>query len=121
MVNNTTKEIGVAVILVGFFLVLLNPFHFWMPTMVHMVLLALAIGVFGAYATFVMREKVADEREGIHRMNSGRIAFLAGAGALVAGIIYQSYIDRLDIWLVFVLVVMVISKLAARFYSDRHY
>ena len=80
MANNTTREIGVAVVLIGLFLALLNPFHLWMPTMLHMIMLALGIGAFGAYAIFVMREKAADERDGVHRMHSGRIAFLVGAG-----------------------------------------
>ena len=115
MANNTTREIGVAVVLIGLFLALLNPFHLWMPTMLHMIMLALGIGAFGAYAIFVMREKAADERDGVHRMHSGRIAFLVGAGALVAGIIYQSYIDQ-----IFVLVLMVIAKIGAHFYSDRN-
>ena len=120
MANNTTREIGVAVVLIGLFLALLNPFHIWMPTMLHMIMLAIGIGAFGAYAIFVMREKAADERDGVHRMHSGRVGFLVGAGALVAGIIYQSYIDQIDVWLVFVLVLMVIAKIGAHFYSDRN-
>lgn len=118
MKNNMTRELGVGVVVVGLFLVLLNPFHFWMPTMVHMVILALSIGAFGVYAAFVMREAVADERDSAHRMYSGRVAFLVGAGTLVAGILYQSYTDQVDVWLVFVLVVMVLSKIGAHLYSD---
>ncbi len=114
------REISVAVILIVLFLALLNPLHIWMPTMLHMIMLALGIGAFGAYAIFVMRETANDERDGAHRMHSGRIAFLVGAGALVTGIIYQSYIDQIDVWLVFVLVLMVIAKVGAHFYSDRN-
>jgi len=121
MANNAVREIGVAVVLIGLFVALLNPFDILMPTMLHIIMLALAIAAFGAYAIFVMREKAADERDGIHRMHSGRVAFLTGAGALVAGIIYQSYVDQIDVWLVFVLVVMVIAKIGTHFYNDRNY
>jgi predicted MFS family arabinose efflux permease len=121
MANNTTREIGVAFVLIGLFLALLNPFHLWMPTMVHMIMLGLSICAFGAYAIFVMREKAVDERDGAHRMHSGRIAFLVGASALVGGIIYQSYVDQIDVWMVFVLVLMVLAKIGAHFYSDRNY
>ena len=120
MQNNTVGEIVVGLILVVLFTALLNPFHLWMPSMLHMIMLGLSIVAFGAYALFVMREKTSDERDAVHRMYSGRVAFLTGAAALVAGIIYQSYVDNIDVWLVFILVVMVVAKIAAHFYSDRN-
>lgn len=120
MKNNTPREGGIALVLVALFIALLNPLGWWMPTMLHMVMLALGIIVFGIYAAFVLREQVNDERDGLHRMHSGRVAFLVGAGALVTGILYQSYTDQIDVWLVFTLVSMVLAKIAAHFYSDRN-
>ena len=70
MENNTIREIGVPLILVALFVALLNPFHVWMPDMVHMIMLACGIVIFGVYAIFVMREKASDERDAMHRMRS---------------------------------------------------
>ena len=121
MVNNSYKEIAVSVALIVLLIAILNPLHLWMPDMMHMMMLAAALVIFAVFAAFILRERITDERDGAHRMHAGRIAFLVGAGALVAGIVYQSYIDQLDNWLVVVLVAMVISKIVAHLWSDRNY
>ena len=121
MVNNSYKEISISVALVVLLVAILNPLHLWMPDMLHMMMLAAALIVFAVFSAFILRERIADEREGVHRMHAGRIAFLIGAAALVVGIVYQSYIDQLDNWLVVVLVLMVISKIIAHLWSDRNY
>lgn len=121
MKNNSNKEILAAGALILLLVLLINPFHFWMPSMAHMSLLAGAVVVFGLFSSFVLREQAADEREDIHRMFADRVAFLAGVSMLIAGIIYQSYLDMLDVWLVAVLVVMVIAKIGSRIYGDRHW
>ena len=97
---------------------LLNPFHFWMPNMMHMVMLAFTLVIFALFAVFILREKVQDERDTVHRMLSGRVAFLTGSALLTIGIVVQSLEDAVDVWLVVVLVTMVLSKLVTRMYSD---
>ena len=97
---------------------LLNPFHFWMPNMMHMVMLAFTLVIFALFTVFILREKVQDERDTVHRMLSGRVAFLTGSALLTIGIVVQSLQDAVDVWLVVVLVVMVLSKLVTRMYSD---
>ena len=84
-------------------------------------MLAAAFVVFGFFAAFVLREKATDERESTHRMLAGRAAFLMGTATLIIAIVYQSYIDKLDVWLVLVLVVMIVSKMGAHFWNDRNY
>ena len=121
MRNNSNKEFAAAGVLILLLVLLINPFHFWMPTMAHMTLLAGAVVVFGLFSSFVLREHAGDEREDIHRMFADRIAFLAGAAMLTVGILYQIYYDMLDVWLVAVLVVMILTKIAMRLYGDRHW
>ena len=121
MINNTYGETTISVVLVVLLIALVNPFHFWMPDMLHMMMLAAALIVFAVFAAFILRERSTDEREGVHKMLAGRIAFLVGAAALIVGIVYQSYIDQLDNWLVVVLVVMIVSKIGAHLWSDRNY
>ena len=118
MKNNSKIEIAISFVLVILTVLLLNPFHFWMPNMIHMMVFALTLVMFALFATFILREKVQDERDAVHRMLSGRVASLVGSTFLVIGIIIQSLRDTLDVWLVVVLVTMVLSKLITRIYSD---
>ena len=121
MKNKSIQETSVSIILIALLVLIANPYNLWMPNMVHLMVLGGAVGVFGLFAAFIFKEKVADERESSHRMLSGRVAFLSGSALLVVGIIYQSLNDKLDIWLPFILVVMIITKLGTRFYSDKNY
>ncbi len=99
-------------------LLVLNPFHLWMPTMVAMVFLAALFVVFCVFAVFVVREKTVDEREEQHRAFAGHAAFLTGAALLVIGIMVEDIQHALDPWLVVALIGMIGAKLAARVYSD---
>jgi len=113
------KEIIASVVLVALLVLLLNPFGFWMPTSLQMVILGAAIAAFGTIAAFVLRERASDEREEAHRSFSGRLAFLAGSAVLLFGIVLQSLDHAVDPWLVAVLASMILAKLAARLYGDR--
>ena len=99
-------------------MLLLNPFHFWMPEMMVMAMFAVTFIVFALFAIFVLREKAQDEREVAHRMLSGRVAFLVGSALLTLGIIAQSLNHNVDAWLVVTLVAMILSKIVARIYGD---
>lgn len=118
MKNNLKIDIAISFVLIVLTGLLLNPFHFWMPDMIHMIMLALTLVMFALFATFILREKVEDERDAVHRMLSGRVAFLTGSALLTIGIVAQSLQDSVDVWLVIVLVAMILSKLIARIYSD---
>ena len=119
MKNNSHKEIGISAVLIVLALFVLNPFNFWMPTMAHMIMLALLLVVFAVFAIFLYREKPDDERDVLHAMNSGRVAFFVGSALLTLGIVVQSLQGPVDIWLVATLVGMVLSKLLSRIYSDK--
>ncbi len=118
MKNNLKIEVVISLILIVLTILLLNPFHLWMPDMLHMMMLALTLVMFAFFAIFILREKVEDEREVVHRMLSGRVAFLTGSALLTIGIVAQSLQDSVDVWLVIVLVAMVLSKIVTRIYSD---
>ncbi len=121
MKSNLIKETTVAVLLIILLELILNPFHFWMPSMMLVSILVAAVVIFSLFASLILREKVSDEREGIHRMLAGRNAFLTGAIISIIGIVIQSFSHHVDPWLVITLVAMVIVKLATRMYSDGNY
>ena len=112
-----TESITVVVAVV-LALLILNPFHFWMPTMMHMVVLAVAVIAFSVFAVFVVRERAHDEREDLHRMFAGRAAFLLGASVLMVGIVVQSVASSPDPWLIAALLAMIFGKMIAHMYSS---
>ena len=120
MKNNFKKEIGVSVVLVFLLLIALNPFHLLMPSMGQIVALAFTVAAFGMFASFILRESAEDEREGVHRMFAGRVAFLSGATVLIFGIVVQGLWAKIDAWLVAALVAMVVGKVAARLYTEKN-
>lgn len=118
--KNNIVEALVTVCLIGLAILLLNPFQFWMPNMMVAVVLAVTLGLFGIFASFVLRERTADERDGQHRTLAGRNAFLAGSGVLTLAIVIQGYTHSVDPWLVVALITMIIVKFLTRGWSDKN-
>ena len=120
MKNKITKEIIVSLTLVVLAILLLNPFHFWMPDMMVMGMLVALLVLFGIFASFILKEKVFDERDDVNRSLAGRNAFLAGSAILMLGIVIQGYSHKVDSWLVVALIVMIIVKITTRLWSDKN-
>lgn len=118
--KNNFKETVVTTAMIVIAILLLNPFHFWMPDMMVICMLAGALALFGVFASFILREKSVDEREDQHKSLAGRNAFLVGSGILMFGIVVQGYTHTVDPWLVVALIAMVLTKLATRHWSDKY-
>ncbi|KND50961.1 MAG: hypothetical protein AB202_00955 [Parcubacteria bacterium C7867-007] len=119
MPNAMTLQVLSSLVLFALGVAFLNPFHLWMTTMTHMVILGFLVAAFGVFAALLLREQAGDERETTHRMLAGRGAFLVGATILLVGIVWQAYTGSVDTWLVLALCGMVLAKTAIRFYGDR--
>jgi len=120
MKNKIIKEIIVPFTLIVLAVLLLNPFHFWMPDMMVMGMLVALLVIFGIFASFILKEKVFDERDDVNRSLAGRNAFLAGSAILMLGIVIQGYSHKVDSWLVVALIVMIIVKITTRLWSDKN-
>lgn len=118
--KNNTAEILIPLSLVAIALLLLNPFTFWMPSMMLIVILAIGLVVLALFASFVLREKNIDERDMLHSSIAGRNAFLAGVSVLMLGIAIEGYMHHVDMWLVLALIVMIIAKIVTRFWTDKN-
>ncbi len=118
--KNNLKETLVTVALIAIAILLLNPFHFWMPDVMVMSMLVGALVLFGIFASFILRERTADERDNQHKTLAGRNAFLAGSGILMLGIVIQGYTHSVDPWLVIALIGMVVVKIITRVWSDKN-
>lgn len=112
------NELILSGILIILLVLLLNPFGFWMPTTILMMMVVSLVVVFAIYISFFWKENTRDEREVFHKILAGRAAFLAGTGTLVVGIIIQSFQHNLDFWLAATLGIMIIAKIIGRIYSQ---
>jgi hypothetical protein len=120
MKNKITQEVVVPFTLIILAVLLLNPFNFWMPNMMVLGMLLFALILFAIFASFILKEKVFDERDNVNRSLAGRNAFLAGSAVLLLGILVQGYYHSVDAWLVIALVAMIIVKIATRAWSDKN-
>ena len=121
MKNNIISEIAIATTLIILLVLLVNPFSFWMPSAMHMAVIAVLLVVLAVFSVFIWQEKASDEREKLHRSLAGRLGFLAGAIVLTVGITYQSYVHQLDLWLVYALAAMVGAKIFGLIYGRIKY
>ena len=119
--NKIEQQLIITALFVVVLTLLLNPFGFFMPNELMYIMLGAVLVLFGVYMSFVLSENPKDEREQLHRYIANRSAYVWGSVALVVGIIYQGISDgQIDNWLLIVLGVMVISKVASLYYSDKH-
>lgn len=121
MQNNINQEIAVSVILIILLILFLNPFGFLMPTTLFMMMVLALIVTFVIFASFMWKEHARDERESLHIMMAGRMAFLAGAALLVIGIVVQSFSHEIDVWLVLALGTMIFAKIIGLIYGRIKY
>lgn len=117
---NKLFHIGTAVVLVGLLTLLSDPFMLWMPDLAQMMVLLGAAILACVWAGFVMYEHTVDERDALHRMNAGRMAYLSGIAVLTVALVVQGFAHDIDPWVSIALGVMVLVKLGSRFYSDKY-
>lgn len=118
--TNKLFHILTAIILIGLLTLLSDPFMLWMPGFAQMMTLLGAAILACIWAGFVMYENTIDERDALHRMNAGRMAYLSGIAILTIALIVQGFAHDIDPWISIALGVMVLVKLTSRFYSDKY-
>ena len=117
--ENKTTHISIAVLLIVCLTLLSDPFMLWMPMGAQMAALLGAAVLLAIWAGFVMYERAPDEREAVHRMNAGRMAYLSGIVLLTVALVTQGLAHDIDPWVSLTLGTMVLVKLLSRFYSER--
>ncbi|MCR4281251.1 MAG: hypothetical protein NUV88_02895 [Candidatus Kaiserbacteria bacterium] len=117
---NKLFHISTAVVLVVLLVLLTDPFMLWMPAQAQTAVLLGAAILACLWAGFVMYESANDEREMLHKMHAGRVAYLSGIAVLTLALIFQGLAHDIDPWVSSALAAMVISKLVARLYLE-HY
>lgn len=110
---------AILVLLAGILFTLVDPFMYWMPSMTQVICMTGAAALIVVLAGFVIRESAVDERDAVHRMLAGRIAFLAGVTTLTFALVLQGITHQIDPWIPGTLFAMVVAKAGTRWYADR--
>lgn len=113
-------QILIAAATVVLLALLSDPFMYWMPPKMAMLVLVGVTVLLCVWFGFVAGEKVADEREAMHRMLAGRIAYLSGIAVLTVALLVQGLAHHIDPWIAGALGAMVIAKLATHLYTNRY-
>lgn len=116
---NTYLPFTITALLAIVLFTLVDPFMYWMPSIVQMGALTIAAALLAVLAGFVVREKAGDERETQLRMLAGRAGFLAGIAVLTVALLFQGFTHSIDPWVPLALVGMVLAKLGVRLWAER--
>lgn len=111
-----TLDVLVAAVLILFLSILVRGPELLMPMNLNSMALILFIISFMVFVGLIFREESSDERETLHKLEAGRVAYLSGIGIITLGIITQSFSYSIDPWLVYALIVMILVKIFARIY-----
>lgn len=117
--ENKFFHITVAVALIVLLALLIDPFMYWMPTGMHMIVLLGATAMAALWSGFVVYERAHDEREVALTMHAGRIAYLSGIAVLTIALVVQGIQYTIDPWIPLALGVMVVAKITARLLAER--
>lgn len=119
--KNNIKELFAAIGLIIVLVILMDPMHFYYSNMTLATFITLLIILYTFFVVFVLRDKPADEREELHQRLAGRVAFMAGTGVMLIGVVVQSFTTGVDVWLVAALTAMILAKVFAAKYGQRNF
>ena len=114
MNKNTMLQIVSAVLVLLFLILAANPFNFWMPSPMVMLLVCLITATYFIFAALVFMERPRDEREQLHSLIAGRISFLTGSTVLAIAIIIKELQGQPDPWIIGALGTMILTKIIVR-------
>ncbi len=98
-----------------------NFFAQGMPSMVQMFATGMLVVVVGLFALYIVFEKTTDEREAHHRDIAGRVGYTAGILCITVAILIATIRHSgVDPMLPITLLVMIVSKIAARVYARKY-
>jgi len=84
-----------------------------------MLFLGLLIAAVLLLASVVWKEHIRDEREEKHHFKAAHFSYIIGVVVLGAGIVLQSLMHTLDVWLGVALIAMLFSRISASTYYKK--
>ncbi len=101
--------VTLAMLVIMFFKV--DPWHWFMPTEIQMLLLCFLVAGVCIWVGLIFREKAHDERETLHLYRASRAGYLVGVLSLSVLIVIQDLQHHLDPLVLVVLAIMITTKL----------
>lgn len=117
---NRFFHILTAFVLTVLLVLLSDLFMIWMPKGAQMVILLSLTVTVCLWAGLVVYEKAEDEREILHRLQAGQVAYVTGLSLLTTALVVQGINHAIDPWISGTLLGMVLSKLVARLFTERY-
>lgn len=109
------QHIVVSFALVMSLVFLWNPFDFWMPTELELIIAGAVAVIASLYVGLIYNDFGRDEREQALRARAGRLGYLAGIVVLSCSIVFSLvYGMHPDLWVLVALAVMILARLYAR-------
>lgn len=118
--RNNLFQIFIVVLIVVLLVSVSDPFMLFMPPPLLAPVLLAATVLVCVFAGFVLKERTGDEREVLHRLHAGRVAYLSGLAILTLGLVSEGLAHHVDYWIVLALGVMLVAKLVAHLYADTY-
>lgn len=118
--KNNIFYISISIVLLLLLLLLNDPFMFWMPSGMEMIVLLVATALTGLWAGLLMKEQATDEREAEHRLRAGHLGYFSGILVLTTALLFQGFTHTIDPWITVALAVMILTKVITRHHSEHH-
>jgi hypothetical protein len=99
----------IAMLVIIFFKI--DPWKWFMPTDIQMLLLCLLVAGVCIWVGLIFRERARDERETLHLYRASRAGYLVGVLSLSILVVIQDLRHQLDPLVLVVLAIMIITKL----------
>jgi hypothetical protein len=111
-------ELTISVVLIFLLATLLYPAQLFMPHAMHSFMVPLLIVLLILFGAVLWKETPGDEREQLHKLIAARVAYFAGIVTLTAAIIVQNILHKkIDWWLLVVMCIMLLGKVAGSLYA----
>ena len=108
------NEIIIAVALSILLVLVVNPWHLWMPNMLTYAVVGALLILAGLFAGIAFRGIPEDEREELHLFFASKIGYFTGVVVLIVGVSLRLFEGYVDPWLAGALAAMVIGKVVAQ-------
>ncbi len=114
------NEIIIAAALTVLLVLVVNPWHLWMPNALTYATVGALLVLVGLFAGVAFRGVPEDEREEFHLFFASKGGYFVGVFVLLLGVTYQLFSGNVDPLLVVALAAMVIGKVISHAWAKRY-
>ena len=114
------NEIIIAAALLILLVLVVNPWHLWMPDMLTYAVVGALLILAGLFAGIAFRGTPEDEREEMHLFFASKAGYFVGVVILLIGVSLRLFEGYVDPWLAGALAGMVIGKVVAQAWAKLH-